>query len=368
MECNGCEERQKELFACDGCNVGLCKACAGLTSSEVKVLQLKERVMLYHCKKCKDFDTHTLLQNTIKDKSNIIASKDEIIYLLKKQITELEIKQNESETRNIITYSQITKQDKKNSEINVNIPSLIIKPKKQQNTAKTKTDMREKINPAELKVAIRGTRDTINGNVIVKCQNRSDLETLKREAESKLQDYEVHLTKMRKPRFKIIGYEGGLDIEQINKCLREQNKFIKEIDDLEITYIKHNKNNSLCTIYGECNASLFHRFMAMTKVFIGWERYPVYEDLSIMRCFKCQELYHKSDKCLNKVVCEFCSGDHDIRDCPKSQKKCNNCIKANNKFKTNYKTEHAANDPLCPSYQYLINVLKSKIDYVGNGS
>lgn len=363
MDCTICKKKNNELFICDGCSVGLCKNCGDLTSSEVKVMQLKERVMIFHCKKCKALDTLSLLQSRIKDKSDIISSKEEIISILKTQIDELKSKQNDFKLTQNLTYSQITKQVSKNPDIHVNIPSLIIKPKKQQNPAKTKADITEKINPTQLKVAIKGTRDTANGNVIVKCINNNDLEVLRKEAESKLQEYDVQLTKLRRPRIKIIGYKGELDKDELNICLREQNKFIEDTDEMEITYIKRNKKNGLCTIYGECKPSLFHKFMAVKKIYIGWERYPIYEDLSINRCFKCQEHYHKSDKCPNKTVCEYCCEEHDIHECPKSQVKCYNCMKANDKYRTNYSINHTASDIKCPSYQYLLNILRSKIDY-----
>ncbi|VEN53292.1 unnamed protein product [Callosobruchus maculatus] len=43
-----------------------------LNFSEVKVLQLNTRVMIFHWKKCLSFETCTLLKNTIEDKTNII--------------------------------------------------------------------------------------------------------------------------------------------------------------------------------------------------------------------------------------------------------------------------------------------------------
>lgn len=35
--------------------------------------------------------------------------------------------------------------------------------------------------------------------------------------------------------------------------------------------------------------------MSRKKVYIGWEHYPVYEDLSVLRCYKCQAYNHKMD-------------------------------------------------------------------------
>lgn len=363
MACNGCKNITTEIYACDRCKLGLCKTCAGLTSSEVRVMQLKERVMVFNCRKCRSLDMITLLQSTINDKEKIILSMEGNIKYLQEKIEGLEAKPGASPLMQTISYSQVAKQDSGKQNVSVNIPSLIIKPKRQQDLAKTKTDMTMNINPTELKVAIKGIRHTSNGNVIVKCQNKRDLEILQREALSKLPDYEIKTTRMMKPRFKITGYEGELDREQLEKSIREQNQFIEETDELGVTYIKQSNKNNVCIIYGECSSTLFHKFMAAKRIFIGWERCSIYEDVSIARCFKCQQHYHKSGTCPNGLVCEYCGETHNVRDCPKVHKKCVNCLNANTRYKTNHKIDHSANDPLCPSYQYLVNVLRSKIDY-----
>lgn len=75
------------------------------------------------------------------------------------------------------------------------------------------------------------------------------------------------------------------------------------------------------------------------------------------------KFYHKSGGCRNSIVCEFCAGDHNIEDCPKARMRCRNCVDANNKHKLGYNVEHAASDPKCPSYLYLLNILRSRTDY-----
>lgn len=96
---------------------------------------------------------------------------------------------------------------------------------------------------------------------------------------------------------------------------------------------------------------------------ILWERYPVYEDLNIPRCFRCQEYYHKISNCKNECVCEFCAGHHEVKNCPKVDKKCKNCVSANEKYKTNYDINHESSCNECPSYKYFLGVLRSKINY-----
>lgn len=109
--------------------------------------------------------------------------------------------------------------------------------------------------------------------------------------------------------------------------------------------------------------SFIGSFMSGKKVFLGWERCQLFEDISIPRCFKCQAYYHKSNECGQETNCELCAENHDVRECPKTTKRCINCVNANRQFNTKYDESHEANNPECPTYCYYIEVLRSKIDY-----
>lgn len=371
MECDVCGDlgiNKNPIFPCDSCNKKICKQCANLTSSEVRVLELKDsRILKFHCSSCEKLEHHILLQQTIQDKSSIIEAKEEIISLLRKKIAELENSRVESETPTL--YSQVIQNNTNVPKTSTNIPSIIIKPKQHQNFKKTETDIKKNIKPTDLKISIKNTRGLKNGGMIIKCPNKNDIDILKKEAEHKLKEYEIQVTKMRLPRFKIVGYNSDLDEQQIAKAIREQNDLIKESDKLTITFIKKPKNShATAVVFGECSPNLFQRLMQAKKIYIDWQRYPVYEDIGVIRCFKCQQYYHRMETCQNEVVCDYCSGDHHIKNCPKTQKKCVNCVTVNYKYKLNYTVNHEASDLNCPSYQYLLNILRGKIDYdIRNG-
>lgn len=370
MECDFCHKNDLKLFPCDGCSSYNCAKCAKLTSSEIRVLELKSsRAMKFYCTKCLQFETSILLQNTIEDKNNIIASKDEIITLLKKKITDLE---NESlqKTPQIMSYSNAVQRNMSTSQDSIptmqnNIPSLLIIPNNVQNSKITKQDLQQHVKPADLKVGIKNTKDMANGGVIIKCHCKQDIEKLKHEAETKLNGYQIQMSKMRKPQFKIVGYKGDLSLEEIEKYLRDQNSIINEPDMLTITFVKQNKRNQTHTIYGNCSAGLFQRLMAHKRVFLQWERYPIFENIEVQRCFKCQEYFHKSNNCPNDLRCGYCGDKHEFRECRKMEKKCINCEGANTKYGHNHPTNHEASDTNCPSYQHHIKVIRSKIDYSG---
>lgn len=372
MECKLCNKKKGpdlKVFVCDGCNDCVCTKCSKLTASEIKVLELKTgRIMKYLCPKCLQSDTFTLLHQTIEDKNTIIESKEEIITLLRAKIKELEGNTKiplYSTVTSMVTQNKQTVNIGRNQSYN-NVPNLMIIPKQTQDADVTKRDLQRSIKPSELKVGIKSTRTIKNGGMILKCHDKHDIEKLKNEAEDKLQGYEVRLTQMRRPRIKIIGYEGKLDAESLEQCIREQNSIFSDQDYFKVTYIKTNKRDNTRIIYSEVSPQLFHKVMSIKKLFIHWERCPVYEDLSIQRCFNCQQHYHKNSKCTSaKVVCERCAEEHTLEECPKIKKECINCKTANDKYGLKYDVAHTASDPACPSYAYLIQVLRSKIDYGG---
>lgn len=365
MECVICKEtKNKEVFNCDGCRNSICKACGNLTSSEVKVLQLKEgRTLKFYCPRCQNCDNISLLQKIILDKETIIEDKNEIIRLLKNEYEELKKVKNNNESTCKIWQGKSYANIAAKPNMKMNIPSLIIKPKTAQNLEKTKNDLQANIKPADLNVGINNWKATKNGNIIIKCPSVQDVETLKKAADDKLKNnYEIETTKMQKPKIKIAGYNGNKTVDEIEECLRRQNGWIAISDELKITYMKQRENLNY-TIFGECSSELYHKFMNAKKVYIDWERYPIYEDISVTKCFNCQGFFHKHNKCNNKKVCEICASEHDKADCPKQVIKCNNCTLANSKYNLKYQTNHKASDPECPTYKYQFEILKSKIDY-----
>lgn len=105
---------------------------------------------------------------------------------------------------------------------------------------------------------------------------------------------------------------------------------------------------------------MIHKF-----VYIGWQRCRVYEDYNINRCFKCNSYGHSAKKCRNEEICSYCAGNHGGKDCPdRNIKKCCNCMKANEKYKTKLNINHYTFDEnACESYKYFKKVAISNTMY-----
>ena len=70
------------------------------------------------------------------------------------------------------------------------------------------------------------------------------------------------------------------------------------LNDFKVTFVKKGINGQN-TIFGECSSLTYGHLMYEKRIFIGWDRLPVFEDLSVSRCFQCQEFYHKKQNCMH---------------------------------------------------------------------
>lgn len=365
MDCTVCKKTKqptKDLrspcFSCDGCRNLICAECSELSASEVRCMILQKRTLEYKCKKCKNFDTFNLLQNGIHDKEKIIQDQEEIIRLLKEKISGLE--QNYAAQP---TFAEVLKEKKDDRKLE-NIPPLVIKPKIHQDTKITQEDIRRYVKPSEIKVGIKNMHTAKMGSVVIKCSSKQEIDALKLAVSETLGErYEVRIPELRKPRVKIVGYKGQLNEVQIEQAIRRQNDWICDSDRLSVKYLKQWAQKDTATIYAECSATLFHKMIQKSKICIGWERFSVFEDLDVPKCFKCQGFFHKSSTCVNKRSCSICTEDHDRKDCPNLTKKCQSCKIANDKFNTKYDLNHSSSDKDCPSLKYHMDSLRSRINY-----
>lgn len=220
------------------------------------------------------------------------------------------------------------------------------------------------INPSDLNVGIKGFKETKRGNVVIKCASKHEVERLKKAAEEGLkEEYTVETVKMKHPRVKITGYTGERTAEQLERSIRGQNDWISSEDEFRITYVNKIRQKKTSTIFMECNSRLYFKMMNFKRIFIDWERCPVYEELNVMRCYNCHGYNHKSSSCNKKKACSKCSREHDAADCRSREVACINCTLANGRFGTQYDIKHVATDPQCPSTRYHVEIARSRVDY-----
>lgn len=243
---------------------------------------------------------------------------------------------------------------------------IILKPKNnEQNNDKTLEDLRSTIKPEELKISVKSVRSIRNGGMAISCPSPEDASKLLKEINNKLDgSYNAKMSQLMKPKIKIVGYQPREheDNHAIEQKIINQNDLELLNETLTITYISERPNKKTI-IYAEVSPTVFRTLISRKKLYIGWERFPVYEDITINRCHKCQSYGHKQHRCTRNIVCSYCSGNHLIGDCPRNSKKCINCINTNRKYQLKQDVQHETNDLQCPTYLYHIKRYKSRVDY-----
>jgi len=364
-DCPGCKKPVGDsCYICDICLFKIHKKCANLSPSEIRCMPLQNRRLTLICISCK---------------KNLSTSKElyDLVSLMRNEILELKTEINELRATvstsyatlgGVQTYADVTTYTNRlnGAKSTQNVPNIIIKPKKQQSSDITKQDVTKCVNPSKLQIGVRKIQSTRTGNIMIKCNDVSDTRKLKKYAEETLKDnYEIEETKLKNPQVKIVGFNQDMTKNDIEQSIKNQNSFYCN-ELFKITYIKKNKNNTK-TLYAECDATLFAKLMSRKKVYIEWERYQVYENISPLQCFNCWGFYHKNSNCENETACSYCGREHPRRDCPLVQseqgKKCKNCELANLRYRTGYDVSHEASDVDCPTYKYHIQVMRSKINY-----
>lgn len=325
-------------------------------------MPLQKRTLALLCVECRDClgRSSEMMEILTALRAEVLSLRDEMADL------RVMVAQNGREADNkqgLRSYADTFRTGEKPA-LAASAPTLVIKPLKGQKVDRARREVRDKVIPASLKIGIKGYKETKQGDIVVKCQTRQEVEVLKTAVERSLAgEYLASIPKKRNPRLKIVGYTGEGNEGEIESDIRKQNKWISDDDMMKVVHIKKMKNRNTSNIYIECSPGLYHKAMKAQRVFMNWERYRIYEDLNLSRCYNCQGYNHKSANCVRRVSCGNCSGEHERSECNSVVKRCVNCDLANNKFSTGYNVDHAAADPGCPSTLYHTNILRSRINY-----
>lgn len=240
-------------------------------------------------------------------------------------------------------------------------PSILVFPKKKQASEETRKELKKNIDPTS--ISINKVTNKIDGGVAIRCADKDSSAKLKNEIEQKLNNYEVKVPNMVKPKVCVMGIENDEEIEQIVCKIKKQNPELTD-SKMEVvkTYKNKNKWRNLNAVI-ELDSDSFHKILSMGKIKVGWVKCAIREFYDLKRCFKCQGYNHKASACKNKMACIKCSGEHDSKDCISSVIKCINCTKMNELFGLDTLCEHEATDKNCPVYIRKFRVLKERIQY-----
>lgn len=247
-------------------------------------------------------------------------------------------------------------------------PIVIIKPKKKnQENIETKNEIKGNIDPVNF--GITGMRNFKDGGVIVEFKNATDIKKIHDEVTGLLGDkYDVKIPQEKKPSVKIIGVTENYSFEELERKIKCQNEVIFEQNSkIKVTFIKETKNprnQTSYTIYADVDGKTYHRMLKEEKINIGWDRCRVYDNLNIMRCFKCNGFNHKAIDCRNLKSCPKCAKHHDVKDCTDEDIQCINCIMTSKRLGLKLNSGHSAMSKECPIYKRKLDAKMSRISFL----
>lgn len=363
FNCNKCSNNFSidDSLVCAGCANNFHVKCS---SNTLLTTQTLKSVKSYSCFKwfCKDCnsayasvcDRFNEMTNKIKNNEEKYNEKLESVLNAVKQIEE-KLNKNKS-------YSDVVKLPSNQKETVV-----YIKPKNpSDNRFQMKLKVKEKIDPTKLNIC--GILNAGNGGILIKCKDKETAEKVEDEVRKSLEsECEVQIPTERNPRVKVVGIfdDSNIDSKLLSEKIVTQNSDIfGDGYDLKIVKTETSKRNqNYKNIILEVETEIYKRIMTEKKILVGWSRCSVFDAIDLKRCYNCNLFGHLGKDCKQPPVCSFCSRPHKLQECKSTREKCINCVRHNEKYRSNIDTKHAAWDKSCPIYKRKIELKKKSIKY-----
>lgn len=246
------------------------------------------------------------------------------------------------------------------------LPCIVISPNNsKQSSTQTRLDMEGTIDPKKLGVGINMIRNSKSGSLILKCDSIKSNDRMKIELEKSMgSKYEIKETKLRKPSLIVSNIDAKTKEEDIVDCIKQQNSFLCDEDKVELKVFKKSRKSDKNWAVLECSGSAFRKILLEGKLNLNYQRCPVYENVHVPRCFKCNGFYHRSEECTREVNCAICSENHDTSSCRReNHSRCVNCVISNEKYKFAYDVNHNAMNRQCPVYLRQLKIARERTDY-----
>lgn len=288
------------------------------------------------------------------------ALKREIAVLKETQVSNT-VSVGSSVNSGKLSYATVTRDQPNNSKI------LLIKQKgEQKNVASIKKDLQEKVNPGDLGVGVSIGRATKNGSLILNCGNEKEISNVQAEIQAKLGgDYEVDTPRKHEHRIKVVAInecEYNVPEHDIIERVINQNHLDKSSMDFKIRILrKTNVVNKKFNIVFETDSNSYNLLIAGQRMNLGWNRYWIFNDYGIIRCYNCNKYGHMQKECKDRKACGKCTEEHESKECQACIVKCVNCVVTNKKYGMHLNTDHTTWDVLnCETFKRIEKIQRNK--------
>ena len=202
---------------------------------------------------------------------------------------------------------------------------------------------------------------------------KSDADKFIKKMADNLPKHKVDLVPAMKPTVNVVGLARKYTEEEIRDMMVKQNPGVTSVfesDSAEDKYMDVMAVTELRTRPGYFKATVRVSNLIRSviqkqsdRLYMGSQQTcKVYDNLYVLRCYKCQGFGHHSERCTNDSRCGYCAADHETRDCDKRTEEAAKCC-VNCKSAGLPELKHEANSLQCQSLIEQQTKLKKKIPF-----
>lgn len=95
-----------------------------------------------------------------------------------------------------------------------------------------------------------------------------------------------------------------------------QNHLDKSCMDFKMRILrKTNVVNKKCNLVFKTDSNSYNLLVARQRMNLGWNRYWIFNDYGIIRCYNCNKYGHMQKECKDKKACGKCTAEHESKEC-----------------------------------------------------
>lgn len=292
------------------------------------------------------------IYNTIEENNEKMCNE------IKKVIKETSDKQNK------MSFADAVKKNTVLPNLKKQVP-LIIKPKEKQKNVKTKEDLNNRVDPADLNIT--NIENRRNGTIVIQSENDEERQKIKNAIENKMSDtYEIKAPDENDMSIIITDMSFKYTEKEIIDKIKRQNQQLQKHEMKIVKSYEFKKYNKI--IYNVkilVDKEAYIKIKEAQKLNIGWEKCRIFDGTDIIQCFKCFGYNHKAGECKNDEICYKCHENHKSKECNKEIiNKCINCIRTNRRLNMGLDENHATSNKECPVYQNKLEMKKKRLGLI----
>jgi len=203
------------------------------------------------------------IMKIVENMNKKICAFDSVIERFEKMAINFEKQAPENQVKKIknvqkVSYANIVKNNK---------PVVIVRPKNtEQLGAETINQIKSVFDPVENN--INGLKSVSNGAVVITCSDSESTTKCIEDITAKLgENYEVNLSKQKKPLLKIWGLSDVLETDDLINRLKRQNECVQETSEIKVVSMRKNPRGVVCLL--EVDQQTHESLLSAGRVFVA---------------------------------------------------------------------------------------------------